>query len=688
MILRRLSTASYSFFIQNSIAQNQSSLRPVLASMMNRKQSIQHHALFLRRKSLSSFDLSNPIRLPNLPVPSLEESLEHLKSSAGPHAVNQEEFTEFMSIVNQFGKKTGPKLRELLLQKASQTSNWLSSDWWVNKAYLEGRDPLMIWSNPGLICPRIESPSNGREAVIKHVSHLIMAVLDFRSFLKRGDNPEPGVQNQCMDQYQKVFGTTRIPGKGKDSINFGNLQHNNDKLSIIVSRRGNFFKVSLPNNEESDKENFLFLTRVVNSILYSEDDLTHSSLGTLTALPRDKWANTFTKLDSNSVNSIIESEFVVSLDEVSNDFDNNWSENMARQILHGDSNNAGNRWFDKTIQLIVVLNQEKNRVIGSGFCYEHTPAEGPPIVRLMEHSMKYLARESASGDWPLTDLKKWSLPSPLHSLTQLPLASNQSEIQEAIKEAAEHHASFSSSLDLRILDFTDFGKKAIKGFKMSPDSFIQVAICWAYFRLHKKVGGCYESASSRMFSLGRTECIRSVTPAFFELAQNPRPSRESLIKAVDQHKQTVKNAMTGKGIDRLLLGMNAAAQEVKNNQWTWGSPPFALDSSDYQLLDKLYKNELFLRCKYFLLSTSQVATVFPESFMDYGPLVSDGYGCCYNPSSERITFAISSFNSKYAKLDTDVSSSNADKYKSCLKETLLLMRDLLSSNGPSISSKL
>ena len=126
---------------------------------------------FLSQRLMRS--LASAPSLPPLPVPDLSSALEELKSSAGPHALNQEEFTDFVSIVNDFARSTGPKLHQLIQAKARRTSNWLSNDWWIDKAYLQGRDPLMIWSNPGLICPPVAVP-RGRVASLRFVSHLIL----------------------------------------------------------------------------------------------------------------------------------------------------------------------------------------------------------------------------------------------------------------------------------------------------------------------------------------------------------------------------------------------------------------------------------------------------------------------------------------------------------------------------------
>ncbi|VDM80005.1 unnamed protein product [Strongylus vulgaris] len=48
--------------------------------------------------------------------------------------------------------------------------------------------------------------------------------------------------------------------------------------------------------------------------------------------------------------------------------------------MHGGGTevNSCNRWYDKTLQLIAGKNGY------CGLCYEHTPAEGPPVASLMD----------------------------------------------------------------------------------------------------------------------------------------------------------------------------------------------------------------------------------------------------------------------------------------------------------------
>lgn len=90
---------------------------------------------------------------------------------------------------------------------------------------------------------------------------------------------------------------------------------------------------------------------------------------------------------------------------------------VAAQMLHGGGArwNSGNRWFDKTLQVsFSQMIQHLRRCIGlltlawnlnasvnhpqfivgedgtCGLVYEHAPAEGPPIVFLIDYVVKYM----------------------------------------------------------------------------------------------------------------------------------------------------------------------------------------------------------------------------------------------------------------------------------------------------------
>jgi len=94
--------------------------------------------------------------------------------------------------------------------------------------------------------------------------------------------------------------------------------------------------------------------------------------------------------------------------------------------------------------------------------------------------------------------------------------------------------------------FDKFGTDAIKAIKLSPDSFIQIAMQVTFYNLSKKPLAHYESAGLRRFINARTECIRSTCTESVEFAKmmlhdagcaTKEQKKEMLIRAVNAHKE-------------------------------------------------------------------------------------------------------------------------------------------------------
>lgn len=108
--------------------------------------------------SAASYSSTNPQNLPRLPVPKLNETLNKFLESAEPHLTSSG-FENTKNVVHEFGKSggIGEKLQKLLEERAASKENWLSdptSNWWLNCAYLQYRDPVVVWSSPGLVYPK------------------------------------------------------------------------------------------------------------------------------------------------------------------------------------------------------------------------------------------------------------------------------------------------------------------------------------------------------------------------------------------------------------------------------------------------------------------------------------------------------------------------------------------------------
>nr|CAD7445252.1 unnamed protein product [Timema bartmani] len=204
--------------------------------------------------------------------------------------------------------------------------------------------------------------------------------------------------------------------------------------------------------------------------------------------------------------------------------------------------------------------------------------------------------------------------------------------------------------------FPAFGKDVLKSFKVSPDSFIQMALQLAFYRLHKTPGAHYESAGLRKFIHGRTETIRSCSQESVDFAMKMlsgtatnEEKYRALLAAIDYHKNYAIECVNGHGVDRHLLGLKLIA--IENG----------LE------VPALFKDPAYIRSTHFRISTSQVP-MRSDGVLSFGPVVPDGYGICYNPRNLNINFSISAFRSD--------PKTSAKKFQEALYKSLQDMHDV------------
>lgn len=161
-------------------------------------------------------------------------------------------------------------------------------------------------------------------------------------------------------------------------------------------------------NKNDEILNAQILAQQLQQIANSEKS-NGTPFGVLSTDNRDKWAIAYAELmkspkNAESVRTIQKSLFTVSLDECVGFGAEDVYNVLGLQLIHGGgtSKNSANRWMDKTIQvsfaetkwflfnLIDILQVVVNPNGMSGFCYEHSPAEGQPIAMMADYINKIL----------------------------------------------------------------------------------------------------------------------------------------------------------------------------------------------------------------------------------------------------------------------------------------------------------
>lgn len=465
-----------------------------------------------------------------------------------------------------------------------------------------------------------------------------------------------GKAEMDMQQYLNVFGTCRIPG-----VTFDTVEYNRTSKHITLVVNDVFYKLPVYTAEGNILGENQLQEQIKFCLSEAEKVKNPLKIGVFTSDNRDNWGKAYQELIKSSKNvkamsEIQKSLFLMCIDrECPQIVDDTTTAEHLFVTGAGSQINSGNRWYDKTIQFIVGT-----RGI-NGLTYEHSPAEGGPLAVLTDHIIKYVNEQEAGTLKPAIGTGSFERASQLNF-------ESSSKIDELIKKSSENIDKLAADIDMGYLNFTDYGKNFIKTQKFSPDSFIQMAIQFAFYRLHHMPGAHYESAGTRLYVHGRTECIRSCSKesvAFSKAMVESKSDEEKLQKmkaAIDAHKRYVSAAVQGFGIDRHLLGLKLIAKEngIK--------------------VPALYSDEGYVKASTYRLSTSQVASIY-SAFMCYGPLTMDGYGCCYSPRNNDIIFGLSSMRSN--------SETCTQRFRKSLEEALQAMFDVCVKVGEQpIKSKL
>lgn len=555
--------------------------------------------------------------MPAQPVPPLAQTLQGYLRALEP-LIPEEELVHTRKNIQKFCGEggLGPQLQEGLERRAKHSNNWIS-DWWVQWAYLESRQPLPVHSNPAISLPKRDF-SDWRGQLV-FASKLIAAALDFKNVVDNGRLPVEYMRGQplCMELFPLLFSSCRIPGRKHDTIT-----HHSRARHITVVRNYQFFQMDVYNSDGSRMTESQIHAQLLR--IRAESWKTDKEpMGILTSEHRQTWGQAYSrllkdKLNKESVRAIEKGLFTLCLDSpVMRVSDDKYSSRMAAQILHGGGthSNSGNRWFDKTLQFVVGED-------GSwGLLYEQATAEGPPIATLLDHILQYCKKP----DPKKTPLIPLQMPKKLYFNIDR-------EIKRDIEHAKQNLDILINDLDIRCFNFQRFGKELPKQHNLSPNSFIQVALQLAYYKVHNEVCASCDIASQRMFRGGRTDYIRSPTNQMLKFVltfDDPSITREAklelLREAIETYVTLTDQALKGQSIDRHLLGLKLQAIEEGLS------------------VPRLFMDTAYGLATHWKLRTGQVPAN-TDSVMCFGPLVPDGYAVCYNPQSDHVHFSVTAFN--------------------------------------------
>ncbi|KAI0773287.1 carnitine acetyl transferase [Trametes elegans] len=556
--------------------------------------------------------------LPRLPVPALADTLAKLKDTLKPIAWSESEYADAVKAVDQFASSEYARELQDRLQKRAQEPDrphWLE-EWWDDYAYMGYRDSVVV--NVSYYYGFKEHPAHLPQTALHRAASLVRAVMLFREQYKLGQVPPEATKEGpiCMDSWRWMFDCSRVPGPGLDwCVSHAQEGDRGRSGHVIVLHRGRVWKLEPWQNGE-----LLSLDELQRQIQHIYDNTTqeYPGVGVLTASNRDVWAKDYRTLAADPHNADIltaihSSAFVLCLDTES-------APDLAehsRVLWHGaapatEPRQLGlrNRWMDKPCQFVVLADGK------AGFVGEHSVMDGTPTVALCDRVLDTIAAPdfaSPSSTSAASSYASAALPQPLDWHVS-------PDTTRAIEAATAAATALIRSQALRVVR-TPYGKAAIKAFRVSPDSWTQLAVQLAYARLlrargQRRQGGTYEAASVRRFLKGRTEAIRVVSEqadAWVASMDDARAGAEQRLAlfadAVRAHGAYARAAGSGQGIDRHLLGLRLLVREGEQ-------------------MPAVFSDPVVKRASYWVLSTS---AIFSKHFGPYGwgEVVPDGFGVAY-----------------------------------------------------------
>ncbi|CAJ1933312.1 unnamed protein product [Cylindrotheca closterium] len=620
--------------------------------------------------------------LPPLPIPSLEETLNKFIRHLEP-LQSKDDHERSKQTVMDFLQKDGPRLQKLLVDydKRKRASGEIGSyveEFW-NESYLAPDSSVVLNLNPFFVLedspdPKIAKDPIRRASVLCFVAIKMVSQLRFET-LKPDQFRGKAL---CMDQFRALFATARIPAKQiTDTIQtWPDSRH----VAVLCCSQIYIFEALWEDGHLAvDEGDIVDILGAIQADAKEADpyQTSKSAIGLLTSMGRNQWADARDKIRKTSKRNeealeLIDSAlFVLVLD----DYIPKNKHDAAANMLHGsydlqkramDNTNdltinyndteqfqagsCSNRWYDK-MQIIVCGDGT------AGINFEHSAVDGHTALRFVSDMYaetvvqfaRSITKQIHSSDTVphVVQAKVQRAMSTLNAAGKPSLDVAPKKIGFDLGDATTREIFYAETAlgdeilacDIRVLEFKDFGKEFIVSNKMSPDSFVQLSMMLAYYRLYGQLVCTYEPVLTKTFYHGRTEAMRSATmeaknccEIFCNTSSSCEEKAGAMRLATQVHSQLVKECARGKGVDRHLFALKCIAERRRE------TIPF-------------FESEAWKVLGYTILSTSNCGNPSLRLF-GFGPVVPDGFGVGYIIKDRSIYYSISSKHrqtSRYAR---------------------------------------
>ncbi|KAJ2723595.1 hypothetical protein GGI07_002550 [Coemansia sp. Benny D115] len=638
--------------------------------------------------------MSEQSKLPRLPIPPLKQTIERYLESIVPVA---DEDIAALAETNRraahFAKVADRLQQRLISYEKTQENSWLEK-WWYELAYLSWRESLCINSNYWIafcddpsaygqalateaLLPQSPTYGLGRiweshtygEFQVRRAVRYIQKALDYKELIQEGRLPIDRTRAGplCMFQYQCIFGMTRIPRMGCDELRQD--EKTTGSRTIVVIAEDQVYSVQVYDDAghrkpDGDLEAELraIIADVTERRRLGELD---PPIPVLTAGHRDIWSKAYERLEKQPANlatllAIQESLFAVSLDTTFSDPRDSINAHQQNIKCHG-TRPGHNRWYDKCATFTFDRNG------AAGYVGEHSPCDALIPAYMIEYVAKSVAPEPIEQG--VASVRTPNYHARAHRLR---FTNVDSTVLALIKEAESEVATTAQNSCSRQIRFENYGSDWIKRVaKVSPDAYAQLALQLTYYRIHGEFASVYETASTRMYLHGRTETVRSLTQESAEFmrtmcdaASSSIDKYEVLVRASKKHQQLLKDASTGNGVDRHILGLRMAYHRLEPLPGEQ-----ALTQEEKTAIEEFFSDPIMVKSTTFKLSTSGLFPAYYLAHTGFGCVVAErGYGINYIIEPKRIKFGTEGKTIEFGK------GTNVELFEATLRQSLLELK--------------
>ncbi len=335
--------------------------------------------------SLSSGTFALESAVPRAPVPPLRETVSKYLEYARVIQTD-EEFIATEAKAADFLAGDGPRLQRYLILRS-----WLPwvphymSAWWEAFIYLKGRSPIPIHSNYYILDSGRFRETHVQEA---RAAVFIHAFVRYNCSIQSETLPPVvlgGAVPTSMDQFRRMFASTRVPGRETDHIQHydpENIKH------VAVACRGSIYKLQVyaadgvTPRAPDDLEAALTAITLDAATRFPAARPAEALLPVLTSDSRGRWAEVrelhFSEgVNRRSLRTVESALFYVALETESYSL-LNWTD-RAKHLFHGNADTP-HLWFDKSLTLVIFRDGK------AGMNCEHSWADAPVPAHLMEVS--------------------------------------------------------------------------------------------------------------------------------------------------------------------------------------------------------------------------------------------------------------------------------------------------------------